>query len=191
MPLKLPSPSGFFLQNAYICLSDIRSSIMFHVRSRIFIALKQCIIPILCAIVFFSDCDQPRHHYIYHVKAAIYTQKENQWIVKYLGPETIEVNSKKDVLSESNLSYVFFRLPGINTLSKTESDFSGEIDRTYYDFDFGILHIEYRDIVSDIQKQGQENLFVEGGYGVSFYTKPVHYDPTLVEYVITHAVQVN
>ena len=150
----------------------------------------RCIIPILGVMIIVAGCDKPRHHYVYDAKAAVYAQKGNQWTVKYLGPQTIELHSRMDALSEGNLGYVFFRLPGISSFKVIELDSCGEGEHSYYDFEFSIFHIEYRDYVSDLQKHDSKNYFVEGG-SVTFNSRPVHYDPSLVQYVIAHAIEVN
>lgn len=161
-------------------------------QSKLINCIKRGIIPFLGMMLLFSGCEEPRHHYIYNVKAAIYDQKGNQWIVKYLGPQTKEVNSRMDVLSESNLMPVFYGLPGLSDFRKTDWDIDTGSHTTYYDFEFGILHIEYQDYVSDLQKQSNVTYFVECRHGsVYFYSKPEHYDPTLVQFVISHAVPVN
>ncbi len=162
---------------------------MFHVRSSL--VLKICILLILGAMLIFAGCERPKYHYIYNVKAEVYVYKGNHWTVINLGPKTIEVNSRKDALSDDNLHYILFSFPEINRLRKSIYEPLSETYETYYDFEFGILHIKSQNPASLIQKQYTESLFFEGGWAVSFHTQPLHYDPALVQYVITHAVPDN
>ena len=154
------------------------------------------IFPILGIILITSACVK-EHQYAYSAKTALYTDGKSKCTVKYLGPKNGEIKSSKSVLTDFELSSIFMDLAGKSSYSTSSTTVIGgvEVPTTswetipYNKFTFGLLHIEYWDRLSELQKHVTVDYFVDPREGtVLFQEKPIRFDLTYIQDIMRRAV---
>ena len=117
--------------------------------------------------------------------------------MKYLGPKNGEIKSSKSVLTEFEVKSIFMELAGRSSYSTSSTTVIGgvEVPTTswetipYNEFTFGLLHIEYWDRLSELQKHETVDYFVDPREGtVLFQEKPTRFDITYIQDVMRRAV---
>lgn len=153
-------------------------------------------LPILGVMLITSACLK-EHQYVYSAKAALYTDGKTRCSVKYLGPKNGEIKSSKSVLAEFELRSIFMDIAGKSYYSTSSTMFIGDVEVPtsswetipYNEFTFGLLHIEYWDRLSELQKHETVDYFVDPRVGtVLFQERPERFDITYIQDVMRRAV---
>lgn len=159
-------------------------------------SILKYILPILGVLLITSACLK-EHQYVYSAKTALYTDSKNKCTVKYLGPKKGEIKSSQSITSESELRVIFTELAGTSSYSTLSSKFIGDVEVPttdwhtipYNEFTFGLLHIEYWDRLSELQKHETVDYFVDPRVGtVLFQERPERFDITYIQDVMRRAV---
>lgn len=159
-------------------------------------SILKSVFSILGIMLITSACLK-EHQYAYSAKTALYTDGKTKCTVKYLGPKNGEITSSKSVLTEFELSSIFMELAGKSYHSTSSTTVIGGVEVPtsswetipYNEFTFGLLHIEYWDRLSELQKHVTVDYFVDPREGtVYFQTKPKRFDITYIQDVMRRAV---
>ena len=159
-------------------------------------SIRKTVLPILGMMLITSACLK-EHQYAYSAKTALYTDGKTRCTVKYLGPKNGEIKSSKSVLTEFEVKSIFMELAGRSSYSTSSTTVIGgvEVPTTswetipYNEFTFGLLHIEYWDRLSELQKHETVDYFVDPRVGtVLFQERPERFDITYIQDVMRRAV---